>query len=86
MADNLMSMAENNLYCFGGDDVSLIYYFRCKDCETVILENRAIKECLDPWECPTCYPKDSFPFRYFTKEQLRKNNRALEKLVMLFSE
>jgi hypothetical protein len=74
-------MARDNLYCFGGEDVTLIYYFRCRDCGTVILQDDSMDECLEPWECPTCDPTKNFPFRYFTREQLRENNRILGKVV-----
>jgi len=74
-------MSENNLYCFGGEDATLIYYFRCRDCGTVILQDNSMEECLEPWGCPTCDPTENFPFRYFTREQLRENSRILGKVV-----
>ncbi len=69
-----------NLYCFGGEDVTLIYYFRCRDCGTIILENHSKPECLEPWECPTCTPSENFPFTYFTRQEL-KEDKELGKIV-----
>ena len=74
-------MTKDNLYCFGGEDATLIYYFRCRDCGTIILEDHSMRECLESWECPICSPSENFSFTYFTREQLRENNRALGKLV-----
>jgi hypothetical protein len=62
-----------NLECFGGDDCTLIYYHRCLDCGTVILEDHSNPACLKDWECPTCNPKDYFEFKYFTKEEIEQN-------------
>lgn len=73
-------MNDKNLYCFGGEDVTLIYYFRCRKCGTIILEDCAKKECLESWKCPTCNPVDDFPFVFYTKEQLQKD-KLLGKLV-----
>lgn len=72
---------KGNMYCYGGEDCTLIYYFRCRDCGTIVLEDQGMEECLKPWECPTCNKTEKFPFKYFTREQLREHNRILGKIV-----
>jgi len=72
----------NNLYCYSGEDLTLIYYFRCRNCGTVILENYGMEECLTDWPCPTCIPKEDFPFEYFTRQELRED-KMLGKMVGL---
>lgn len=62
-----------NLECFGGDDGTLIYYHRCLDCGTVILEDHSMKECLENWECPVCNPKEYFPFKFIIKKEIEEN-------------
>lgn len=73
-------MRDDNLYCFGGEDATLIYYLRCKKCGTIILENGADEACLSPWKCPICDPVDDFPFVFYTQKQLRED-KVLGKLV-----
>ena len=70
------------LYCYSGEDLTSIYYYLCGDCGTVILEDDGMEECLTDWRCPTCVPKDSFPFEYFTKQEL-KEDTMLGKMVGL---
>jgi rubrerythrin len=62
-----------NLECFGGDDGTLVYYYRCLDCGTIILEDRSDAACLEDWECPTCHPKKYFPFKFITKKDMEEN-------------
>jgi hypothetical protein len=69
-----------SVYAFGGEDATLIYYCRCDDCGTIILTDHSKPEALEPWECPTCKPSKNFPFKYFTRDEL-KEDRRLGKLV-----
>jgi phage FluMu protein Com len=64
----------SNLKCFGGDDGTLIYYYRCLDCGTVILEDRFNHAYLEAWKCPTCNPTEKFPFKFFTNEEIRQDS------------
>ncbi len=68
-------MADDKLYCFGGNDVTLFYYLRCGDCGTVILVDHHMPESLEKINCPTCYPSSDFPFNSFTVEQLRGDRK-----------
>jgi len=56
------------------EDMTLVYYYLCKDCGTIILEDHSMEECLSNWRCPTCTPMKNFPFKYFTREELRRDN------------
>ena len=67
----------NSLYCYAGEDVTLIYYYLCRDCGTVILEDHSMEECLTNWACPTCSPVENFPFKNFSGEELRGDSNLL---------
>lgn len=71
---------KSNLYCYSGEDVTLIYYHRCGNCGTVILEDHSMEECLTDWQCPTCYPTKNFPFAYVIRDELRED-KSLGKLI-----
>ena len=60
----------------GGNDGDLIYWYRCERCGTMVQEDHSDIACMEPWDCPTCVSAVNFPFKFFTREELKKDKRV----------
>jgi hypothetical protein len=61
---------KNKMKCFAGDDCTLIYYYECEECGTIVVVDNSDYNCLHDWECPICKPVNNFPWQFITKEDI----------------
>jgi len=61
-----------NLKCIAGDDGYLFYYYKCGDCNTIVIEDDHWPHPdINNFDCPICNPNQKkFPFEYVTSDKL----------------
>jgi phage FluMu protein Com len=72
----LYNRKENNMKCFAGDDCTLVYWYECEKCGTIVAEDNSREECLSDWKCPTCEPVNNYPWQFVTKEDIDSDENA----------
>lgn len=64
------------LDCICGEDATLVYVYECRQCGTVIVTHHDDSKCLEVWDCPVCKPVDDFYWKYYTMEQIQKDQKV----------
>jgi len=63
-------MARPFLECIAGDDAYLKYFYRCKMCGTIVIEDHRETKKVNPDVCPVCTPQEHYLFTFVTPDKI----------------
>ena len=70
-----------------GDDDHLLYFYKCKDCGTIVIDDQLENfPNIRKYDCPVCAPNQKdFPFEYatLTDGKLNGNNKLRRGEILL---